>query len=162
MHSQAAECTTVLFLLVGTGVLFLSGCIDPVVVGRIPPSTFEFTQIVPRDAKAPSGWKVAQVTILLGRLSSRYPETAVCDVEVGVPEVTEEKSISTVGAQEAAAEAADEAARHVLKERLPTALACDKLRTLMMEFMLDPRRGNIPGARVRPFVTSGIPRRTFP
>jgi hypothetical protein len=65
-------------------------------------------------------------------------------------------------AQMKAADATDAAARHVLKERLPTAVACDEFRKTMQSIMGDPRFGTLPGTRVRPFVEPGIPRTTFP
>jgi hypothetical protein len=141
----------------------LFACGDPIVFGSIPPSTFQFTNIVPYDGEGSSGWKVAQVTILLGRLSPRYPETALCDIEVGVPESSGGQRISTASAQQAAAAAADEAAREVLKQRLPTAVACDRFRKAMQGLMRTPSAAAyIPGAKVSAFYSSGIPRRTFP
>lgn len=147
-----------LFVVVG---MLLPACTEPIVAGSIPPSTFQFTNVVPRGSGA-GGWKVAQVVILLGRLSPRYSETAFCEVEVGVPEATQRKPIETTTAQEAASLAADKAARLVLKKRLPTATACDQFRTKMESIMKDPKQGDIPGARVTPFITQGLPRTTFP
>jgi hypothetical protein len=151
----------ILLFFAGTG-LILAACTEPIVVGSIPPSTFQFTNVVPRSGPGAGGWKVAQVVILLGRLSPHYSEAAFCEVEVGVPEVTELKTIETTAAQEAASLAADKAARHVLKRRLPTATACIELRTTMESTMKDPKQGDIGGARVTPFLTPGIPRTTFP
>jgi hypothetical protein len=148
-------------LLLAVACTLLAACTDPVVLGSIPPSTFQFTNVVPRGRGA-GGWKVAQVVILLGRLAPWYPETALCNIEVGVPEAIAARTIATATAQQAAADAADEAARRVLKKRLPTALACDELRTTMQSIMLDPLKGNIPGTRVRGFIEVGIPQTTFP
>ena len=150
-----------LLLCAAAGIL-LAACTEPIVVGSIPPSTFQFTNVVPRSGPGAGGWKAAQVVILLGRLSPRYSETAFCNVEVGVPEVTELKTIETPAAQEAAALAADSAARQVLKQRLPTAIACDEFRAKMESAMKDPKQGDIPGARVTSFLTPGVPRTTFP
>jgi hypothetical protein len=71
-------------------------------------------------------------------------------------------------AQIEAAKAADAAAEHVLKERLPTALACDAFRKKMQSIMGgvtlmgDVILGTVPGTRVRAFLTPGIPWTTFP
>ncbi len=137
-------------------------CIEPIVFGGIPPSMFQFTKIVPQGGPEPGGWKVAQVVILLGRLSPHYPEAAVCEVEVGVPEEIEKKKIVDPKAQRAAAKASDAAAREVLKERLPTGTACIWFRTAMERYLKDLKKGGIPGARVTAFQQTGVPRRTFP
>jgi hypothetical protein len=125
-------------------------------------SEFPDSDSLPHRGVKAGGWKVAQVVILLGRLSPQYSESAFCDIEVGVPEVTELKPIETTAAQQAAAMAADKAARHILKQRLPTAVACGELRTKMERIMQDPKQGDIPGARVTSFLTEGVPRMTFP
>lgn len=140
----------------------LSACGDPIVFGRIPPSTFQFTSVVPADRERSSGWKVAQVIILLGRLSPRYPEAAFCQIEIGVPELSGGLHISTVAAQKAAATAADEAARLVLEQRLPTAVACEEFRKTMRTLMSERGAAYIPGVRVSAFNTGGIPQQTFP
>ncbi|WP_224240602.1 hypothetical protein [Hyalangium gracile] len=153
----------VIRLFLAVAGLLLTACTEPIVFGSIPPSTFQFTPIVAHRGRAPGGWKVSHVVILLGRLSPVYPETAVCDIEVGVPEVTEGAGvIATTSAQRVAAQAADEAARHVLKKRLPTAVACNEFRATMQSFMIDPTRGNVPGTRVSRFKEVGIPQTTFP
>ena len=148
------------FLALG---LPLFACGDPIVFGGIPPSSFQFVNVVPTQQNEPGGWMAAQVTILLGRLSSKYPETALCDVEVGVPEFAARGKIATSDAQDAAATAANEAARLVLRQRLPIATACQKFRDTMHELM-NAKGGvtYIPGVRVSKFTTMGIPRRTFP
>ncbi len=142
--------------------MFLAACTEPMVLGNIPPSTFQFTNVVPREGSAAGGWKVAQVVILLGKLSPRYPETTFCEVEVGVPEFNKDGPVLDELAQAKAAEAADAAARHVLKERLPSATACNEFRRTMQKIMGDATFGTIPGARVRSFLTPDIPRSTFP
>ncbi len=158
LRSSIAAC----MLLVGAP-LMLSGCGDTVVRGNIPPSTFQFINVVASKKMEPSGWKVAQVIILLGKISPRYAEAAKCQVEVGVPEAIVGRIIPTEVAQRAAASAADEAARRVLKKkRLPTALACDEFKKTMQSFMNDPEKGNIPGTRVTSFLTPGISPTTFP
>lgn len=149
------------WLCVVAGV-FLAGCMEPVVLGKIPPAAFQFTPVVPRGGSGAGGWKVAQVVILLGRLSPRYPETTLCEIEVGVPEFNKDGIVLDEVAQVKAAEAADAAAARVLKERLPAAVACGDFRRIMQSIMGDPRTGTLPGTRVRPFVTLGIPRTTFP
>jgi hypothetical protein len=162
MSLQAPGRSVARMLLAVAGVL-LTACADPIVFGSIPSSTFHFVNVVPQRGRKAGGWKVAQVVILLGRLSPMYSETAFCDVEVGVPEVTELKPIETTAAQKAASTAADEAARYILKQRLPTAVACNELRTKMESIMKDPAHENvIPGARVTPFLTQGVLRTTFP
>lgn len=140
----------------------LLACTEPIVLGRIPPSTFQFVNIVPYDESGAGGWKVAQVIIHLGSLSPHYPETTACDVEVGMPEAIRTKRILDAQAQRAAAKASDEAAREVLKERLPTALACKTFRGVMESYLNDPKRGGVPGARVTGFQRTGVPRNSFP
>ncbi len=54
--------------------------------GHIPPSMFEFENVVPYAPPGPGGWKAAQVLILLSRISPVFPQAATCDIEVGVPE----------------------------------------------------------------------------
>jgi hypothetical protein len=142
--------------------MFLAACMEPMVLGHIPPAAFHFTSVVPRSGSEAGGWKVAQVVILLGRLAPRYPETALCEIEVGVPEFNKDGVVLDEMAQVKAAQAADAAAARVLKERLPTAMACDEFRKAMQSIMGDPAAGTLPGTRVRSFITPGIPRTTFP
>lgn len=156
-----AGARTARWLCVAAGV-FLVACMDPVVLGHIPPAAFQFTSVVPRGGSEAGGWKVAQVVIMLGRLSPRYPETTLCEIEVGVPEFNKDGPVLDEVAQVKAAQAADAAAARVLKERLPTAVACDDFRKTMQSIMGDPAFGTLPGTRVRPFVTPGISRTTFP
>jgi len=130
--------------------------------GHIPPSTFQFTNIVPYTGPETGGWKVAQVTVLLSRISRIFPQNAVCEIEVGVPEVNLNGLVSDEFAQIATAKAADEAARVVFRERLPTALLCDQFKKHMQRILTDPQFGTIPGAKVTGFREMGVPRKTFP
>lgn len=130
--------------------------------GHIPPSTFHFTNVVPNPGAGIGGWKVAQVLVILAKISPIFPETATCDVEVGVPEVNFKGPVLDELAQEAAAKAADEAARIVFKERQPTVLVCEQFRNHMHFIMAAQDTGILPGAKVTRFQTSGVPRTTFP
>ena len=96
----------VLWMLAATVGLQLA-CTEPIVLGGIPPSAFQFTSIVPHEESGAGGWKVAQVIIMLGRLSPHYPEATACDIEVGVPEQAGDKKVSDARAQRAAARASD-------------------------------------------------------
>ncbi|QRN94343.1 hypothetical protein JRI60_35150 [Archangium violaceum] len=91
--------------------------------GHIPPSMFQFQNVVPYTPPDGGGWKVAQVLVLLGKISPIFSSTATCDIEVGVPEKNVNGWVLDEFAQVEAAKAADEAARIVLREQLPTALA---------------------------------------
>jgi hypothetical protein len=143
--------------------LLLQACTDQFVVGSIPPAAFQFINVVPHDGVGTGGWKVAQVVILLGKLSPWYPETTLCEVEVGVPEANRKGPVPDSVAQVEAAGAADEAARHVLKKkRLPTAVACEEFRRKMQSVLTEPTMDLIPGAQVTGFQRTGIPRTTFP
>jgi hypothetical protein len=123
---------------------------------------FQFTNIVPHTGTDTGGWKVAQVLVLLGRISPVFPQTAVCEIEVGVPERNRNGLVWDALAQEASARAADEAARIVLRERVPVALACQHFRERMERILGDWKVGTIPGAKVTGFNTVGVPRTTFP
>jgi len=147
----------VLLLLAVLGVVQLA-CAG----GHIPPSTFQFTNIVPHTGTETGGWKVAQVSILLGRLSKVFPQAAVCDIEVGVPVRNKNGLVWDALAQEAAARASDEAARIVLRERIPVALACIEFRKHMGRILGDRVLGTIPGSTVTGFKEVGVPRTTFP
>ncbi|MFE8602508.1 hypothetical protein [Archangium violaceum] len=142
--------------LVGAG---LGTCVGD----HIPPSIFQFQNVVPHPPPpgAGGGWKVAQATILLSRLSPHFPAAASCDIEVGVPEKNGKGWVPDEFAQAAAARAANEAARLVLRERLPTALACKQFREQMERVLTDKATGPIPGANVSGFIEVGVPRRTF-
>jgi hypothetical protein len=99
---------------------------------------------------------------MMGRISTVFPMNAVCEIEVGVPEKNRLGWVTDELAQAAAAKAADEAARIVLRERLPTAMACAQFRKHMEGILRDSNFGPIPGARVSAFKESGVPKKTFP
>ncbi|WNG38608.1 hypothetical protein F0U61_36695 [Archangium violaceum] len=147
-------------LLAIAGALQLS-CTQ-IVIGHIPPSTFQFTNVVPYTGPREGGWKVAQVLVLLGKLSPVFPAAATCEIEVGVPEVNRYGPVPDDFAQAAAAKAADEAARIVMREQQPTALACTQFRKHMQHILGDRNLGSVPGARVTGFLAEGVPRVTFP
>lgn len=67
--------------LLGTMALLLEACAT-VSGGSIPPSAFEFHDIVPGQGPEAGGWRVAQVNILLSRISRRRPLQAWC-AEIG-------------------------------------------------------------------------------
>ena len=130
--------------------------------GHIPPSMFQFQNVVPYTPPGTGGWKVAQVLVLMGKISPSFPSTAVCEIEVGVPEKNVKGWVTNESAQVEAAKAADEAARIVLREHQPTALACIKFREHMQSILSDLNFGPIPGAKVTGFRAVGVPRTTFP
>lgn len=140
-----------------------TACGGPVVFGHIPPTTFQFTTTVDLKDDEPGGWQIAQVVVLLGRLSNFFPRAAICEVEVGMPIMTELIGLITVEyAQISSAMAADRAARELMEKReIPTAPACIAFRRVMQEELRYPD-GPIPGARVLRFSTDKVPRRTFP
>jgi hypothetical protein len=70
--------------------------------GHIPPSMFQFENVVPYSPPEPGGWKAAQVVILLGRISPAFPQSATCDIEVGVPEMNKHGWVTDGAAQAAA------------------------------------------------------------
>jgi hypothetical protein len=98
----------------------------------------------------------------MGKISPVFSSAAVCEIEVGVPEKNRLGVVTDEFAQVAAAKAADEAARIVLREHQPTALACDLFRKHMASILGDPNFGTIPGAQVTGFQRVGVPRMTFP
>jgi len=124
---------------------------------RHSPINVRFQRTVQLDT-GPSGWKVAQVRVLLGRLSPLLPEAAYCDVEIGVPEMTHLGVVTDSFAQIEAAEAADVAARRILSRRLPTAILCREFRRELQLLLA----ASIPGVRVTGFITPGAEYRTFP
>jgi hypothetical protein len=130
--------------------------------GHIPPTMFQFTNVVPYSGPGPGGWKVAQVLVLLGKISPRFSSTATCDIEVGVPEKNRNGWVLDEVAQVEAAKAADKAARIVLREQQPTALACEQFRKHMQHILTDKVSGPIPGATVTRFKEQDVPRMTFP
>jgi hypothetical protein len=158
MHNQASLTARVVLLLLAV----FGACQLACVGGHIPPSMFQFTNVEPYTSPNGGGWKVAQVLILLGKLSPMFSATATCDIEVGVPEKYGETWVTNEFAQVEAAKAADQAARRVLREQQPTALACIKFREHMQSILTDRVSGPIPGARVTGFQKVGISRKTFP
>jgi hypothetical protein len=128
------------------------------VQGGIPPSSFEFRNVVPVSPKEPSGWKVAKVKILLGRISPTFPAAAYCDIEVGIPEINLRGLVLDEFAQLEAAAAADAAARLVLSQGLPTAVLCRRFQEEMERIL----SATIPGVRVTKFLTPNVPYKTFP
>jgi hypothetical protein len=102
------------------------------------------------------------VLILLGKISPMFSSAATCDVEVGVPERNLNGWVLDEFAQMSAAKAADEAARMVLREHQPTALACQQFRAHMQRILGDRNFGTIPGATVTGFQRVVGSRRTFP
>jgi len=126
--------------------------------GSIPPTTFQFHNIISHKGPEAGGWKVAQVRILLTRVSTTQPLQAWCDVEVGVPEVNYRGRVADVTAQEFAALAADEAARVALRQRVVTSAAlCEAFRAEMGSLLAR----DVPGARVTKFKERGIPQTTY-
>lgn len=147
--AAVALCTTLLL-----GVLGFT-C----VAGGIPPSKFNFINTVVARRGEPSGWKVAQVVITLNRMTPDGPVSCVCQIEVGVPEISYLGSVDTLVAQQSAAAAADGAARFVLRqEGFLSATACDHFQA-EMERLLNFK---IPGARVSDFIAKGIVPTSFP
>jgi hypothetical protein len=130
--------------------------------GHIPPSTFQFENVVPYTPPDGGGWKAAQVLVLLSRISPSFPQSATCDIEVGVPERNVNGWVTNEDAQAAAAEAADRAARIVLRERLMTAVACIRFREYMQRLMQSEVSKPIPGAQVSAFKRVLVSRKTFP
>lgn len=147
-----------LLLLAAASALQVACATPSAVTGSIPPSAFQFTRVVPLGGKKQGGWKAAQVTILLGRLSSVAPEAAWCDVEVGVPEANRKGPVTDAYARVESSVAATSAAREVLLEPLPTAMLCDSFRGAMKRALAVP----IPGCRVTGFLTTGLPRTRYP
>ena len=138
-------------------VILLQGC--GAVFGHIPPEAFQFHEVVPYTPPGEGGWKVAQVNILLGRISRKWPQGAWCDVEVGVPAVNWRGLVHDEDAQEACAEASDKASRFALRRRMATVAAlCEAYRTKMREFL----KKSLPGAEVTRFQTQGITPEKFP
>lgn len=95
-------------LLLGGLSLLLEAC-AAVSGGHVPPSAFEFHEVVSKEGQEAGGWKVAQVYILLSRVSRRRPLQAWCDIKVGIPIKSDRRSVPSATAQRKCAEAADEA-----------------------------------------------------
>lgn len=155
MRARAA----VLFMLLGWLVVGAlgAGCATGV-AGRIPPAAFQFHDVVSKADVEGGGWKVAQTTITLTRISQTQPVQAQCDVEIGLPKVSRTGAIPDAVAQEQTSIAADHAARFALGKRPVTSaelcgLFVDELRRLLIL--------QIPGVRVRRFIEVGIPRTKF-
>ncbi|HZI09513.1 MAG TPA: hypothetical protein VE153_03920 [Myxococcus sp.] len=134
-----------------------SGCAAGV-AGAIPPAAFQFHKVVHRNDSDAGGWKVAQTAITLTRVSRTHPLQASCQVEIGVPIVNGTGAVPDVVAQQAAATAADQAARFALRQRPVTSAELCDLFLLEMRRLL---REAIRGVRVRRFVEPGIPQNTF-
>ena len=155
MRPRAAVLTVLLgWLAVG---LLGSGCATGV-AGRIPPAAFQFHEVVSREGAERGGWKVAQTTITLTRISQTEPVQAQCDVEIGVPLKSRKGAVADVVAQQVAAAAADEAARLALRMRPATSVELCLVFLAQMKRILDAR---IPGVRVRRFIEPDIPRTKF-
>lgn len=89
-----------------------------------------------------------------------FPVSAICEIEVQVPEINYLGPVSDELAQVRAAEAANAAARIVLREPpTMTAVLCNRFRTEMERIL---KRTMIPGARVTAFITPNIQHTTFP
>lgn len=136
-------------------ILALAACPGEV-IGSIPPAQFHFKNVVPlQPAEEPGGWKAAQVIITLG---DRYG-VAACKIEVGVPEWNVRGAVTDQVAQQAAAAAADQAARVVLG--MGPSLSAIRCRRFIDE-MHRLLRLAIPGASVTSFVTDGLKATTWP
>ncbi|WNG45053.1 hypothetical protein F0U60_13790 [Archangium minus] len=145
-------------LLLGAMILLLDACAT-VSGGHIPPSAFDFHDFVSEQGPEPGGWKIAQVNILLSRVSRSRPLQAWCDVEVGVPVINSRRTISNVVAQRRASAAADAAAQMVLRgAETVSALACQQFRNEMLRLLVE----SINGATVTKFVRQGIEPKSFP
>ncbi len=145
-------------LLAGAMALLLEACATAS-GGHIPPSAFEFHEVVSKEGREAGGWKIAQVNILLARVSRLRPLNTWCDVEVGIPITNWERSISDSLAQTQAAEASDEAAQIVLRGSVTfSAIACREFRNETRR-LLDV---SIKGVRVTKFMTLGIKPKSFP
>ena len=126
--------------------------------GKIPPAAFQFHEYVSREGAEGGGWKVAQTTVALTRISQHQPIQTLCDVEVGLPMATKEGLVPDVVAQQEAARAADQAARFALSKRPATSADLCRLFLVEMGRLLMPV---LKGVRVRRFVLEGIPRTRF-
>lgn len=148
-------------------VIAFTGSCSNLVFGNIPPSTFRFVTVLKHEGPEPGGWQVAQVVVMLGRLSTMFPRSALCNVEVGTPIVnTQNGYISVELAQEESAKAADATARELLQQHeRPVASICIDFREKMTDRLGHATKGSIPGSKVSGFRTwqrKKIPRRTFP
>jgi hypothetical protein len=126
--------------------------------GSVPPRIFQFKTVVQHDGHGTGGWKVAQVIIMLARLSEYFPAKSTCSVQVGVPVVNGLGPVSDDLAQVQSSRAAHEAGRDVLAGSLPSAMMCKRFRELMEVWLKQP----IPGAKVTNFTRNDVPRTRFP
>jgi hypothetical protein len=150
--------SSVRVLLLLAMALLLEGCAT-LSGGRIPPSAFEFHDVVSEQGPEAGGWKIAKVNILLCRVSRRRPLETWCDVEVGVPIINKKRPISNATAQRKSAEAADAAAHMVLRgPETVSALACKQFRDEMLKLL----GASLDGVRVTKFLTEGIEPKSFP
>jgi hypothetical protein len=148
----------VLLLMAMAMALSLEGCVT-LSGGHIPPSAFKFQDFVSEPGPGPGGWKIAQVNILLERVSQRRPLHAWCDVEVGVPIINWKRPIPNATAQRRASEAADASAQVVLSgPETVSALACIQFRDEMLKLL----EVSVPGSTVTKFIRKGIEPTTFP
>lgn len=113
----------------------------------IAPSEFHFIPIVALRGKETGGWKVARVVITLVWKSGSETRSAVCQVQVEVPERNYSGLITNEFAQMAAAEAADTAAQRVLSQGLLSAQMCARFNAELEAALSIP----IPGCRVSSF-----------
>lgn len=145
-------------LLAGVMAFLLEACATAS-GGHIPPAAFEFHEHIANDAAEPGGWKVAQVNILLARVSESRPLQAWCDVEIGIPIRNWERSMTDAFAQTKSAEASDAAAQRVLASgETLSAIACRLFREELRRLLA----AAIEGVRVTKFLTPGIKPKSFP
>ncbi|QRN99794.1 hypothetical protein JRI60_12570 [Archangium violaceum] len=127
--------------------------------GHIPPSAFEFHEIVSNEGPLPGGWKVAQVNILLARVSRYKPLQAWCDLEIGIPLENWKRSLTDSLAQRKSAQASDAAAQLVLRgNETVSVLACNQFRDETRRLL----ERSLFGVRVTKFLTLGIEPKSFP
>ena len=69
MHTRLSSTTRGVLLVLA----LLGACPLACVGGHIPPSMFQFQNVVPYTGPKEGGWKVAQVLILLSKLSPMFP-----------------------------------------------------------------------------------------
>ncbi len=144
--------------LLMAGALFLGACAT-IVMGGIPPGSFEFHPTVFIGKAHPGGWKVAQVIIMLGSSSVSGPRGVWCDIEVGTPQVNYLGPVLDEMAQGVCAAAADQAARTVLRQGLGiSALICKRFQEEMETII----SRSIPGVRVTKIQTPGLQPKRFP
>lgn len=161
MGLRADKRITTMFhwLVVASSLAF--GCAT---IGGIPPSTFQFYEVIPykasKDRSEGAGWKVAQVNVLLGQISRGKSVEVWCDIEVGVPQANHLGRVTDETAQWVAAEASDAAAAFALRRRKKATTSAELCRMYRVEM---GRRMNeaIPGAKVDKFLMKGIRQTSF-